>query len=479
MRSRIAVTVSALLLLAGCGPGRTYQRPEIGVAERFAGLPAGPVAVRWWRTIGDAELDALVQRAVAANKDMRRAVLRIAEARAQLGVAASKLGPDVAAAGSAVRSRASEHGQRDRRHTAPGNLYQAGFDTAWEIDLFGTTLRAVEAADVDIQIAESDRDGIVVALTAQVVQAWLDQRYAAYRLSLAVAAAELAEEAARIVAIRAEAGAAGATEVAAARAESEQARGAVPAFTVAREAARNRLAALCGEAPGALTLADAPPPAWTGELPAGVPADLLRRRCDLRGAERRLAAAVARVGVAESDLYPRLSLSGVFALQSVSITDLASADNLLWSLGPTLRWPILASGRINALVRTAETRVDQAVVAYEGAVVEALREVADATVQLGADRTRREALAAAAAAAAEGHRLAVVRREVGAGDPLAVLAAERARLAAQDRLAEAERALAADAVVLAKALGGGWEDPALQDARSHPQPGGVRTDRRP
>lgn len=490
------VVVPALILaglvgcgLVGCGPGRSYARPEVSVPADHLSTTAttsGPGLVRWWMTFNDPLLDRLVVRAAAGAKDLHVAVARIREAKSTLGVLGSRLGPQIDAAGSALRQQTSEHANREATPNdgKTSNRFQAGLEAGWEPDLFGTTTVAIAAGDIDVSLAEAERDGVLLAVIGTTVRAYLDFRANQQRLVLAEAAAAAAADVAALRRDRSTAGIDRPELAFASAAEADLAAAAVPTAKAAVALARHRLAAICGEAPNGLEtlLAETPQPSLPvvpDHLPIGLPAELLRRRPDLRASERRLAAIVARVGVAEADLYPQFSVGGSLALQSASLTNLATADSLLWSLGPSVRWPILASGRIRASITVAETKVDQTLASYERAVVEALREVADGAVIFGAERDRAKLFAAAAATAERTARLAADRHTAGLADRLESRAAQLASIAAADRALAARQAQAQALVALAQAVGGGWEDPELQRAWADPARTGVNSDLRP
>lgn len=467
MTSRALTPALAALLLVGCSIGPDYREAPPPVPAAWSVDNQGQSQTEaWWTGFKDPLLDRLVGQARERNHDLRLAKARLNEVRAQLGVERSRLGPEVDATGGVRRARTSEAVQPGGGSI--GTTWQAGFDATWEIDVFGGTRRAVEAAGADVERAELAVDDALVSVSAETVVAYLDVRAADERLAALQLVLDAQGRLRDLVARRVASGLADSADLARADADLAATRTRAPQLIVARSQALNRLGVLVGELPTPAA-ADAPHllstpdlraggvlPDPTASLAPGLPSELMLRRPDLRSAERAVAAATARVGVAKADWFPRFSLTGAFGWTSDSSGDLFSAANRGWSIGPAIRWPIFASGRIASQVTAADARLAQAGIAYERAVVIAAAEVEDALVRTARSRDRSEAAAAALKARQQATDLANRRFGRGLVDISAVLEQERllgdARAQLVDARAEQGLALAA----LAKALGGGW-----------------------
>ena len=466
-------------VLPGCAVvGRDYHAPRPDLPPAFPGAgearapgTAHPLAA-WWTSFGDRHLDDLVARGLAANHDLRLALARLDESRAMLGIADAALGPTVDAQAGVTRSAMSHYGPIPF-YVPPLTLWQAGFDASWEIDLWGAVRRGHEVALGELAAASWDAVDVADAVVAEIARAYLGLQAAAERGRLAeeLVAATAATRA--LAERRQQDGLGTVTEVA--EAAGAEARATAQRAPLAAEEARQRyrLAVLLGLDPGALDAELAEPlplPGVPVELEHGVPADLLRRRPDLRAAERRLASATAQVGVAEADLFPRLSLDGSFGVQSTSTGTLFSKDAVMWSVGPAVRWRLLDWGRVRSGIRAADARVAEAMIAYDAALRRAEEDVATQLDGFAADRRRHAAVQAALGQALVGERAARDLRARGLTGDRQVLAAVQERLAAADLVAGARQALAEDAVALAKALGGGWDPESAPVAPPPPPP---------
>lgn len=454
-----------IVLFSACAVGPDYRAAHPATAAAWSVPTSEPETVSgacWWMAFRDPALDALVRQALASNLDLTLAQARLREARALRGVADSANGPQVIAEGSALRQRSSENGPNAPFGGGIGNLYQVGFDATWEIDLFGGNRRASEAAGAELGAAVADWRAVQVSLAAEVVRVYLDLRGDDERLALARRAVDVQRAYRDLVAARVHAGLIDAQSLAQADAQLAQTEAAIPPLDGTRTQQRNRLAVLMGRPAGQaiVGLADA------GRLPAdlrdvlatGLPSELLRRRPDLQRAERELAAATARVGVATADWFPRFSLIGGFGYQSTASGELISQASEFWSLGPTVRWPILSAGRIRNQVRAADARATQAGIRYEQAVLAACAEVEDALTLLLRGRERTRLLTSAYEAQERSATLVRARQVGGVDDFLTVLRAERVALDAQDLVVQSRRGDALALVALAKALGDGWQD---------------------
>ncbi|RMF20534.1 MAG: efflux transporter outer membrane subunit [Deltaproteobacteria bacterium] len=339
------------------------------------------------------------------------------------------------------------------------NLFKAGFDAAWEIDLFGRQRRAVEQADALLEAAEAHRDDALVSIIAEVAREYIELRILQKRLDVARANVHIQRETADLVAQRRDAGLASDVEVAQARAQLERSRSRLPALQAAAERTMHRLSVLLGRPPEALAAEleqHRDLPRAPSGIALGMPSSLLQRRADVRAAERELAAATAAVGVATAELFPRFSLSAALGLESQDPADLLRRGSTAWTLASGTRWPVFDAGRARARVRIADARGEQALARFEQTVLRAFEDVENAVSGLVRSRERSVALARAAAAAKRAAELARERHRSGLVDFLAVLDAERTAQSVEDELAVSRGEELTSCIALYKALGGGW-----------------------
>jgi NodT family efflux transporter outer membrane factor (OMF) lipoprotein len=463
-------------LLVGCTVGPNYTRPSTEVPEQYRELPetgeatAGATAptaetapldiTRWWTVFDDTMLSSLIDRAVRSNKDLRFAEARIREARARRGVVSADLYPAVSTFGDYARSRASANTTSPSANVSDRDLFQAGFDARWEIDVFGGTRRAVEAAEADIGATEENRRDVLVTLLSEVARNYLELRGTQLRIALADENIKVQESTVNLTQERLAAGIASELEVAQAQAQLASTRSRVPVLESAAKQSIHRLGVLLGQEPGALLAElseDAPiPPAPPG-VPVGLPSELLRRRPDVRRAERELAAATARIGVATADLFPKFSLTGDVGLQSIHAGDFLSAGSRLWSIGPGITWPVFDAGRIRANIRVENARQEQALVAYEQAVLIALEDVENGLVAYSKEQVSRRALVESVVSNQRAVEISGELYSKGMVSFLNVLVSQLALFQSQDALAQSDQTVSTNLVALFKALGGGWD----------------------
>lgn len=476
---KTAVAVLPLLLLclgAGCKVGPDYRAPAPDVEEKFLTpeqthpvLTAEPVpSGAWWRLLGDPELDRLIDESMQANRELRMAVARVREARARRGLALSGLFPTVDAAADYMRHRDSRNAAPFNALSVPGfpweyNAYEAGFDAQWELDLFGGIRRGVEAADAHLSAAVEEHRGVLVSVAAEVARTYVELR--GLQQETLVAEQNLAAQRETLALTRdlADKGLVTQLDVTRALAQVATTASQIPLLRRQTSMAIDRLALLTGTHPVLLAprlAAPGPVPVPPEEVPVGLPAELLRRRPDIRRAERELAAATAAIGIAEAQLYPRLSLTGSFAFASSQTTDLFDWKSRTFGFGPMLGWSVLNFGRVRSEIRASTARQEQALAFYEHTVLAAEQEVHDAIAAFTTERERRTSLREAVAANSEAVVLSRQRYAQGLADFLEVLDAERRLYASQEALTQNERALTTALISLYKALGGGWEPPA-------------------
>jgi NodT family efflux transporter outer membrane factor (OMF) lipoprotein len=471
MKTNMLGVVTAALLLAGCTVGPDYEKPTHAVpgdwTEKGSALdPAtsrvtsqAAVVAEWWKTFGDDELTSLIERAAVTNLDLKLAESRIREARGLRGVSAGALLPAVNAGAGYSRNRFSEN------VPLPGagsqaNFYQAGFDASWEIDVFGGIRRSIEAADAEIDASIEARRDVLVTLLAEVARNYIEVRGLQARIDVARRNLDAQKKTLELTQARLQAGRAAELDVVRAQAQVSATASQIPLLDGQRIQATHRLGVLLGREPGSLReelrAADKIPPP-PPEVPVGLPSELLRRRPDLRRAERELAAATARIGVATADLYPKFSLTGAFSLDSVSAGDFLKWGSRAWSVGPTIQWSIFQGGRIRAKIEVENARQEQAAIVYERSILIALQEVEDALIAYAKEQAHRAELSESVAANVKAVDLANQRYTQGFTDFLSVLDAQRSLYVSQDALLQSERRISEHLVALYKALGGGWE----------------------
>ena len=366
--------------------------------------------------------------------------------------------PEVTAGAAYDRRRAQQPGFSDAR--VETETWDAGFDAFWEIDLFGAVRRRVEAARADAEAAEAGFRAAQVRIAAEVARNYLLLRGTETRYRVALANLETQRETVRLTRVRYEHGRGTELDVASATARLKATEATIPPLVTTRKAALHRLAVLLGERPAEFDVSPAPERegvAFATPLPIGDPAELLRRRPDVRSAERTLAAATARTGVATADLFPRLSVSGFVGFVTGDASELGKSASQAWSVTPVLSWAAFDLGSVRARLRAVEAQADAALALYEQTVLRALEETENAFVGFAQNQERLAALAEQARASTRAAELARIRYREGAIDFLRLLDAEREVLEAEDAVALAETELNTSVVAIYKALGGGWE----------------------
>jgi len=463
----------ALLALAAtaCAVGPNYQRPQAEVAGVFQQLDAGyaveaPVA-EFWRGFEDPLLTQLVEAALAGNHDLRAALGRVEQARAIARLSRKDLLPTVTAGAGYTETRLSEveapgvpRAQRD------GEFYDAGFDAFWELDLFGRVRRGAQASRADAQAAAADLRALQVTVAAEVARAYFELRGLQEQLRVARGNAENQATTLTLTQARLDAGRGTEFDVARARGQLEFTRSRIPALEAAWLAAAHRLAVLNGREPSSL-LAELEPinplPALPQSVAVGSPAELLRRRPDILGAERRLAAATARIGVATADLFPRVTFNGSIGSAAADLGDLFTRDSEAYGFGPRISWAFLDVGRVRDRINASDAGAAAQLALYEGTVLRALEEAENALTGYARARQEGEHLAQSAAASTRAAELAQLRFEGGAADFLHVLDAQRSQLEAEDRLALSQARTATALIAVYKSVSGGWPERAPQD----------------
>jgi outer membrane protein, multidrug efflux system len=464
---RVTLTiVAAVLACSGCTVGPDYKTPDVNTPGRFnvadPNHPAtAPDISQWWKSLDDTTLTSLIEEARLSNLDLKVARARIAQARAAAGIVDSAQMPTVDLNGSYTRNRYSKNtpfGQFLPQREF--NDFQAGFDASWEIDVFGGTRRAVEAASADVGVAMANDRDVLVSLSAEVARTYITLRQYQRRLAIANENAGLQKSTLEIVEGRYKAGITSELDVQRATAQLQATLAVIPSTQTAISVSMHRLAVLLGREPGALNekLSPANPiPATQPVVPVGLPSDLLKRRPDVRRAERQLAAATARIGVATSDLFPKFALTGSFGQDTTNTGNMFDSSSRFWSITPGFSWPVFDGDRIRSNVRLQTARQEEAMAVYVKSVLTALEETENSLTAYGNERVRMERLTAAVAANRRSVQLASALYSQGLADFLTLLDAQRVLFISEDALAESQASTATDLVALYKALGGGWE----------------------
>jgi NodT family efflux transporter outer membrane factor (OMF) lipoprotein len=461
-----------LLTLTGCAAvGPDYVPPRAAApaawhADLHGGLNAHPadpqVLAHWWQTLNDPLLTQLITEASAGNRDLAVARANIRAARASRGIAASAFYPTLDARMSAVNT----HSNAQSGSAGGRDLYTANFDAQWELDVFGGTRRAVEAADADVQVSEEQLHDVLVSLLAEVALNYVDVRTLQQRIAVAQENIATRSENSDISGWRYQAGLGTGLDAEQAKYTLEQSRAQLPTLLTSLAQAMNRLAVLTGRPPGAveaLLAAPAPVPVTPLALAVGVPADALRQRPDVRRAERQLAAQTARIGVASAEQYPNFSLLGSIGWESLSAGNLFTSAARGTTLGASLAQPVFNAGRIRQTIAVQSALQEQALATYESTLLTALQDVEDSLVAYAQEQQRHDALQAGALAAQNAATLALDQYTAGLADFQVVLETQRALLTLQEELEISAGEVTADLIRIYKALGGGWTPLPISD----------------
>ena len=462
-------------LLTACAVGPRYATPRIDAAAQWmTDANAAPIELNWWRSFNDPLLDELVQSAVSSNPDLKEAQARLWEARADRAAAMGQQLPQLNVDGAVNRNAFSEDGpipvQRIPGFQRDYNLFEASFDASWEIDLWGYHRRAVEAARDRVQSADENRRDVLMRIVTEVARSYIDLRSAQQRLASAQADADAQADEARLIGQRWQLGEASHFDFLRADAQARTARALLPDLDAAAHEAVFRLGVLTGRPPEVLAsrlLQPSPMPTMPSPVAVGLRSEVLRRRPDVRQAERELAAATADVGVATADLFPRLSLVGSIGQESLTAHNFYQAESTTFAVGPSLHWPVFAGGTLRAKLKAAGARADAATAAYDAAVIGALSDSETALNRFAASQRAREERDLALQQTAAALTLARQRYHAGEDDLVVLLDAQSAYSVSEQQSIAADAAALSALVSVYKALGGGWQsfEPTVADDR--------------
>ncbi len=449
--------------------GPNYGTPSAEVAEawidadspQLKSAPVDPVA--WWTVFGDPVLNHLVQHASQQNLSLRAACQRILEARAERGVAAGSLfAQQQEMTGTYSRNGFSRNAYPFGSFPIKMDYddWQVGFDAAWELDFWGRFRRAVEAADAHLDAQCAAYDEVLVMLQAEVAASYIQMRAMEERLQLARQNVELQRKTLQLADTRFRGGMVSELDTQQSKAILAVTEALIPSLEAARRRFQNRLCVLLAVPPHDMSDEIAPSrgiPAAPAEVAVGIPAELLRRRPDVRRAEREAAALSARIGIAEAEFYPHIAITGTIGIESQYLSDLFHGDSLMGRVGPGFKWNLLNYGRIANNVRAAEARFCQAVLNYRDTVLKANEEVENALAAFLQERLRVQALNEATAALARAVELATHQYQQGVIDFQPLLDSQRGLVQQQDLATESRAQASIHLVAVYKALGGGWQ----------------------
>lgn len=465
---------AAAAALCACAVGPNYKRPVTPVPPQFAnvgqpGFSGADVEAKFWALFNEPKLDQLVNDALSANKDLQRARANLQASRAARRLAGFDLFPTVTAAGSYAHVRES-------RNQLPAIIspqrtldsVDVGFDAFWELDFFGRVRRGVEAARAEEQASAASLRDIQVTVTAEVARNYFVLRGLQEQLAVATSNADNQTQTLRVTQARLEAGRGTEFDTARAEAQLKTTLASIPLLESSIATTIYRLSVLTGRLPDALTaelqvtepLRDLPPLNAVGD-----PATLLRRRPDIRVAERSLAASTARIGVAIGDLFPKVTFTGSVGYNAGTFRGIGKPGSDTYSVAPGISWAAFDLGRVSARIRIAHAQADADLATYEASVLGALEETEGALITYGRAQSRRELLTQAASASERAADLARQRFQGGLTDFVNVLDAEREALIVEDSLAQSRTQTATSLVAVYKALGGGWVDEPLEAKR--------------
>jgi NodT family efflux transporter outer membrane factor (OMF) lipoprotein len=456
-------------MLTGCTVGPNYHEPPANAPSKWAsplngGETNGPSAdVQWWKSFRDPELDSLIARAAESNLNIRAAFARVRQARFERGIAKGGFWPTLDTTASYSYNRASATGLLPIPPGTPleANLYQAGFDSAWELDIFGATRRSVEAASAELAGAEFGRRNLLLSVFAEVARNYVQARSYERRLDVLRKNIKVQEDTLSLTRDLFSKGLVSELDVQQSESLLATTEAEEPAFDTGFRGSAYRLAVLMGQPPGALLdelAANAPVLAEPPVVPVGLPSDLIHRRPDIQQAERQLAAATARIGVAKADLFPQFSLTGNIGLESISASDWFTAGSRFWTVGPAAQWRLFEAGRIRANIHLQTARQEEALAVYEQSVLTAFEDVENALTAYAHEQVRRQSLTRAVEADEKAAQLAEDLYRHGLADFLRVLESQRSLYQSQDALIESDQIVSSNLIALYKALGGGWKE---------------------
>lgn len=466
MNHNQTIALGAMILtVAGCAVGPNYQRPTVASPttwkETRVATNAPVLPTEWWTIFNDAELNALETQAIEANQDLKQAVGRVAEARAIARVSKSEFYPNVSANGSYSRNRLSENSATTLAPDPDFNAYSGSFDLDYELDVWGRVRRSVQAANADAASVASDLQVVLLTLTADVARNYQLLRSADNERVVIEATIKSRQDTVQLQETRNRAGLINEMDVTRARTELANVESELQAVTRRRAQVEHALAVLCGQPPANFNVTAKPTNVLPPEIPVGLPSALLQRRPDVVAAEQTLEAANARIGVAKAAFFPVIKLTGAAGFASADLSTMVDWPSRFAQFGPSISVPIFQGGRNLANLKAAEARYELNVATYRGAVLNAFREVEDSLSDLSTLALQAAAVNRGLVSARDTVALASERYQKGLTSYLDVVDAEREALKAERQDVQLRGDRAVSTILLAKALGGGWERPTV------------------
>jgi NodT family efflux transporter outer membrane factor (OMF) lipoprotein len=467
--------VPVLLAFAGCMVGPNYQRPNVSVSPKWEETGDQRVSTEsttyrdWWRAFNDPALDRLIARAYRDNLSLQQAGVRVLQARAQLGISVGEIYPQTQqAVGSVQYFRTSDRAATGAFFNGGSFTYwesQIGAQASWELDFWGRIRRGIESADANLLSTLADYDTTLVTLTADVANAYIAYRTAEERIRIARENVEIQEQTLKIVEARFKYGTVTQLDVEQARTALLNTLATLPTLETQLRQARDALSVLLGMPPSDLSDLLAGPsriPVSPPQIIVGIPADLLRRRPDIRSAELQAVAQSAQIGVARADLFPAFSLIGNLVLLSTDLGTFKLSDMFRWGarsvqVGPSVQWNILNYGQLTNNVRAQDARFQQLLLVYQQSVLTAQQDVEDNLVAFLRAQDRADLLAKSVTSSRNAVSLAILQYREGVTDFTTVLTTQQALLNQQDSLASTLGNISTSLVGVYRALGGGWE----------------------
>jgi len=489
----IAAAIAATL--ASCKVGPNFKVPEEPVPDQYSGAQAAapqvttaapgaaaPGASFWWQQFHDPQLDALEEKAAAGNLDLQAAFLRIVESRVQVQSARAQGLPSLDASASYNREQLGLAGILKSQHVdttsspatsalisqfeKPVNIYQAGFDASWELDLFGKVRRSVEAAKAQSLNAIESRNDVLISLQAEVASTYFQLRAGQVLRQITKDQIAAQREVADLTLNRMQHGLAGEADVASAQAQLANLQATLPPYEQSIATSKHALAVLTGQNPEAMDAEfgdNGALPAIPAVIPVGLPSTLARRRPDIRASEAALHAATAQVGVAVAEFFPDITLMGTFGVRNLSPGYLFQWDSKFYTFGPTVSIPLFHGGALDANVKLSKAQAAEAALNYRKSVLTALQEVEDGLTSVHQDAVRTAALQDAVNANQRALDVDLNAYNHGLSTYITVLTVQLQAVQAKQQLAQAQLTQNTDLVKLYKALGGGWEDSSHPD----------------
>lgn len=474
---RLTPILCGSALLTACTVGPDYRRPDIAVPAQWSSaanaLQTAPYRADWWKTFNDPELDRLIAEAAASNLDLQQAAARIRDARAQQTMAVAAALPAITSRSNLSRrsnntSSGGSSGSIGGSGAAGGgfgvgnqiiNIFQAGFDAQWELDVFGGIRRGIEAADAGVDAEVENRRDLLVSLQGEVARLYIQLRANQQQLAVTRDNLQTQKQTLELTQVRNRAGLVSTLEVTQQQALAAATEALLPGYETAIEQAIHAIGTLLGQEPQALAARlemEKPLPVAAAAID-NLPSELLLRRPDIRRSERQLAAATAQIGVATAELYPKFNLAAFLGIQNTRITDISPLGKS-WSAAASISMPIFNWGKLQANIRGKEAQQEELLLSYRSTILGALREVEDALVAYSRENQRQQALTESIAANQLAVELANERYQKGLTAFLDVLDSQRGLLQAQNNLIASRAQSNEHLIALYKALGGGWEN---------------------